>query len=125
MRYDPARAPDPVVWLQLDQFERIDAALEHHRKRLEDWHPEVGNIRLHAVIHAIVENQVASGDPPEVAATLVRLVEEGLERHDAIHAVGSVEIGEIQEMLEDERIYDRVAMVARLDRLSARTWRVS
>jgi hypothetical protein len=35
-------------------------------------------------------NQVALGEPTPVPATLNRLVDEGLDRHEAIHAVGSI-----------------------------------
>jgi hypothetical protein len=46
--------------------------------------------KLHGTMHAIVENQVALGDATVVPATLTRLMREGLDRHDAIHAIGSV-----------------------------------
>jgi hypothetical protein len=40
--------------------------------------------------HVIVENQVALGEAYPVQSVLLRLMEEGLDRHDAIHAIGSV-----------------------------------
>jgi hypothetical protein len=86
MRYDPDRQPDPEAWLALDESERIDSVIAYHRRtrvRLE-------NAKVHAVAHVIVENQIALGKPPLASATLARLMDEGLDRHDAVHAVGSI-----------------------------------
>jgi hypothetical protein len=86
MRYDPDRQPDPEAWLELDESERIDSVVAYHRRtrvRLE-------NAKVHAVAHVIVENQIALGQPPLASATLARLMDEGLDRHDAIHAIGSI-----------------------------------
>jgi len=47
-------------------------------------------MQLHAMMHVVGENQIAAGDPPEVSATLVRLVDAGLSRHEAVHAIASV-----------------------------------
>ena len=43
----------------------------------------------HAALHAIVENQIALNLEPVVRA-MHRLRNEGLTRHDAVHAIGSV-----------------------------------
>jgi hypothetical protein len=40
--------------------------------------------------HVVVENQVALGEATSVPETLDRLINEGLDRHDAVHAIGSV-----------------------------------
>jgi len=40
--------------------------------------------------HVVVENQVALGEATPVPATLNRLMHEGLDRHEAIHAIGSI-----------------------------------
>jgi len=94
--YDPDHAPDPAEWLAADEQERII--------RVEDYHSlagiELPNAPLHATFHAIVENQIAAGDPPSVARAVERLQKEGLDRHDAIHAVGSVLIGQIHDAIK-------------------------
>jgi len=84
--YDPKNLPDAAAWLALDEAERIDLVLRYHRRA------RVGllNATLHAAIHAVVENQVALGDQIPVRRALERLQAEGLDRHEAIHAVGSV-----------------------------------
>ena len=48
------------------------------------------NLELHAMTHVVVENQVALGEATPVPATLNRLMHEGLDRHEAIHAIGSI-----------------------------------
>jgi len=86
MRYDPDRQPDPEAWLALDESERIDIVIAYHRRtrvRLE-------NAKVHAVAHVIVENQIALGEPPLASATLTRLMDEGLDRHDAVHAISNI-----------------------------------
>src|SRR5262245_60227492 len=89
-RYDASTAPDPEAWLQLDEQERMDLAIAYHRR----YHLTMGHSpKLHGTVHAIVENQVAAGDATVVPATLARLMREGLDRHDAIHAIGSVLAG--------------------------------
>jgi hypothetical protein len=90
MRYDALKAPDPEDWLALDEQERIDQVIEYHRRH---HHPMGESPKLHGATHVIVENQIAFGDSPAVPETLARLMGEGLDRHEAIHAVGSVVMG--------------------------------
>ena len=97
MKYDPQRAPDPKTWLALDEEERIVLVLQYHRRA----RVRVPNSRLHATIHVIVENQVALGDEIPVRRTLERLRAEGLDRHDAVHAVGSVTTKHIYDLLKE------------------------
>jgi len=85
MKYDPEKAPDPNDWLSLDEDERISLAIQYHRQHRE----KLPNVRLHAVLHVIIENQLA--EPiPVVKEALARLMAEGLDRHEALHAIGSV-----------------------------------
>jgi len=86
MQYDATERPDPEIWLELDETKRIDLVIDYHRHigaQLET--PE-----LHAVAHVVVENQVALGEVTPVPETLERLLDEGLDRHEAVHAIGSV-----------------------------------
>jgi hypothetical protein len=83
-RYDPLQAPEPEEWLSLDESERIRLAAEYHRRA----RIRLPNRKVHAVFHVIAENQIATGDEIPVRRTLVRLMEEGLDRHEAIHAIG-------------------------------------
>ncbi|MBC7226838.1 MAG: DUF1841 family protein [Thermoflexales bacterium] len=97
MEYDPLVAPDPKEWLEMDEDRRVQMVL--------DYHLEAG-IRipksyLHAIIHTIVENQAALGDETPVEQTLRRLMHEGLDRHDAIHAIGSVLINYVWNLMHE------------------------
>lgn len=118
--YDPQRAPKAATWLTLDEAERIDLVFQfHERKQLV-----VPNLRAHAAIHAIVETQVAMADELPVAATLARLQSEGLDRHDAVHAIGSVLAEQIHGIAVGAATGEQnAAYAAALEKLSAKTWR--
>jgi len=120
MRYNADKAPDPEEWLELDESERIDAVMTYHRRnRLS-----VGqSARAHAATHVIVENQAAMGDATAVPATLARLMREGLERHDAIHAIGSVLMGIVFDMSTKHRDFNAEEYSRELAALTAKSWR--
>ena len=86
LQYDPDRYVGADAWLEFDESERIEAVKEYHRRAKVRLPNEI----LHATTHVIVENQVALGDAYPVQSVLFRLMQEGLSRHDAIHAIGSV-----------------------------------
>jgi hypothetical protein len=97
MEYDPLVSPDPRDWIGIVEVERIKAVLEYHIFTGS----EVPNERLHALFHVVVENQLALGET-YVQQTLGRLIAEGLDRHDAIHAIGSVLSRYMYDMLQNE-----------------------
>jgi hypothetical protein len=99
MRYVAYKAPDPETWLGLDESERIELVRAYHRRTRE---PVGENAKVHAVAHVIVENQIAMGDATVVPATLNRLMREGLDRHDAIHAIASVLMGVIFDVMTEK-----------------------
>ncbi len=83
--YDLLYPPDPQTWLDLDESEQLDLVSEYH----ESMEEECPSPSAHAAIHVAVENQLA--EPlPSVEAALQRLRAEGLDRHDAVHAIASV-----------------------------------
>ncbi|MDF0676784.1 MAG: hypothetical protein P0120_20975 [Nitrospira sp.] len=97
MRYDPDAAPDPGNWLALDEAQRIELVSAYHQR----LSTELPNAQLHAAIHVIVESQLAE----EVEVTkdaLVRLRAEGLDRHEAIHAIGSVLMKHVWDLLRSD-----------------------
>jgi len=97
-RYDPFVEPQPDQWLALDEEERIDVVLEYHRHAGIHLPRE----KLHAVIHAIVENQIADAELP-VRRTAQRLMSEGLDRHEAVHAIGSVLAGLLNDLMDETK----------------------
>ena len=120
--YDPEVAPVPSEWLALDESHRIQFAESSHRASRE----EVPNHTAHAVFHAIVENQIAEGLQPVVRA-MARLMKQGLSRHDALHAVGSVVADHFFDAMHTKDKNFSVTAQARYDaaveRLTAREWR--
>jgi hypothetical protein len=85
-RYDPDKPIDPQEWMALDEGERDYLVEQYHRKK----RIKMPNLRMHAMFHVVVENQIALGDDIPARKTLARLMTEGLSRHDAVHAIGSV-----------------------------------
>jgi len=83
--YDPNDEPNAQAWLALSELERIRVAQSYHVSA----RVKVPNLKLHATMHAAVENQVATGYGPTKRA-LSRLQSEGLSRHEAVHAVAAV-----------------------------------
>jgi hypothetical protein len=121
--YDPLVAPDPGEWRALDEQERIDAVIDfHHHARIR-----LPNAKVHAVAHVIVENQIAEGDALPVARTLERLMGEGLDRHDAIHAIGGVLLGHMHDLMKTGHVEGdpNAPYFAELERLTAEQWRRS
>ena len=124
--YDPFVEPDPIDWLATDEQRRLDLITRYHRH--EGFEAERSEV--HAVMHAVVENQIAERDQLPVRRTLLRLMAEGLDRHDAIHAIASVLIGHINEQLsetasEAERTSGddiNAPYFAELERLTAKGW---
>ena len=85
-RYDPDKPIDAEKWLAIDEGKREYLVEQHHRKK----RIKMPSLRMHAMFHVVVENQIAIGDEIPAKKTLARLMREGLSRHDAVHAIGSV-----------------------------------
>jgi hypothetical protein len=84
--YDPDVGPDPADWLALDEGERLRRVRDYHERH----DPLLANLEFHAAIHGVIENQIATGDETPAREALERLMAEGLSRHEAVHALGSV-----------------------------------
>ncbi|HET8747404.1 MAG TPA: hypothetical protein VFM98_17525 [Ramlibacter sp.] len=120
--YDPERAPNPREWLALPEQDRIRLVKMYH----SGARIKVPGAEAHAMFHAIVENQIAEAHAP-TCRTVERLQREGLNRHDAIHAVGLV----IAEFMYDAMKGSSAAsgdsaqaeLDAKVEALNARAWR--
>lgn len=121
MKYDPDHDVDPKAWLALDESLRISAAETYHRNAKI----KLPNVKVHAIMHAVVENQLALGQPDMVRYVFARLRSEGLTRHDAIHAIGSVVAGQMFSLLKEGQTPDNTpqAYAEKLGRLTAESWR--
>ena len=120
--YNPEHMSEPESWLELDEQERILLIETYHRgARIK-----LPNVTAHALLHAIVENQIALNLDPVVRA-MHRLGKEGLTRHNAVHAIGSVVAEHLFDILKKNQNDDSAALQARyyaaVERLSAASWR--
>lgn len=120
MEYDALAAPNPVEWNAFEEGERLAAIIEYH----ENIGDDLPNQNLHAAFHAIVENQIAMGEDAPTKA-LKHLMTEGLDRHDAVHAVGSVLSEQIFNILgrREPNRYDAARYDRKLAKLAAKKWR--
>ncbi|UWU91654.1 SEC-C metal-binding domain-containing protein [Bradyrhizobium sp. CB1015] len=129
--YDPVVEPDPEQWLALDEQERIDLVMEYHRRA----RIRVPRAKAHAIFHVIVESQIADAELP-VRRIAQRLMSEGLDRHEAIHAIGSVLAAQMHDLVSEARSGSHgveenskrdpnEAYFAELEALTAQEWRRS
>jgi HD superfamily phosphodiesterase len=98
LQYDPHEHINSDAWLALDESERMQLVRRYHRRQ----RIRLPNETIHAVVHVIVENQVALGDAFPAKAALLRLMKEGLDRHEAIHAIGSVLSEKLFEVMKEQ-----------------------
>jgi hypothetical protein len=118
MRYDPAVAPDPRSWLGMGEQERMTAIRKYHERA----RVRVPSLQGHAIVHTIVESQLADGHAAAIRA-LDRLVESGLDRHEALHAIGSVLSRHLFQTVQGEKPFDTAAYDSQLDELTVEGWR--
>ena len=121
--YDPLLAPDAEAWLALDESARISAVEAYH----EAERFKLPNLRVHATFHVVVETQIAMGDELPVRRKLVSLMADGLDRHDAIHAIASVLANHMHSLMTGSALGPdpNQAYFNELKRLTARRWQRS
>lgn len=120
--YEPSKTPNAEEWLALDESEKIALVQEFHRREMI----QLPNHSAHAAVHSIIESQLAEGYSA-AAATLARLQSDGLDRHEAVHAMGSLLMEHARDPMnrsrsakESEQLY-----VNALKELTADSWRSS
>ncbi|MEA1977400.1 MAG: DUF1841 family protein [Chloroflexota bacterium] len=120
MKYDPHNPPGREEWLSLPELERTDLVLHYHRSRKI----ELPNEMVHATIHVTVENQIALGDDLPVESKLNQLMQEGLDRHESVHAIGTVLAELIYDTLsKDSKLDDpNAAYIEALEHLTSKSW---
>ena len=117
-RYDPNQAPDPAEWKALSESERLALVEDYHRRA----GIRVPNMQVHAAMHAVIESQAALGDELPVQRAIQRLMDGGLDRHEAVHAVGSVLANTIFEISKDREV-SQEAYNAEVEKLTVESWR--
>jgi hypothetical protein len=121
LQYDPHEHINSDAWLALDESERMQLVTRYHRRQ----RIRLPNETIHAVVHVIVENQVALGDEFPAKAVLLRLMKEGLDRHEAIHAIGSVLSEEFFVAMSGQEAGGDInaKYIEKLKSLTAHSWR--
>ena len=118
-KYDPLSGPDPKEWLALGEGERLALVETYHRtEKVQPMGRE-----MHAICHVAVETQVAMGDETPARAALARLMGEGLDRHDAIHAIGAALALYIYAVAHDDESETLEKYYERIRTMTAASWR--
>ena len=71
-------------------YEHPEYAGVLHEEEIETEDGAKVNPRLHIVVEAIIQKQLAKADPPEVRDTYQKLIDEGFDPHEARHAIGRI-----------------------------------
>ena len=120
--YSADETPIGAEWLEISESERMRLILSFHVS-IKTRGP---NLKGHCAIHCIVENQIAQGYGPSKKA-LTRLIEEGLSRHDAVHAIGSVNAAFSLGLIRNPKLIDSAELHRKLNEsiegLTAESWR--
>lgn len=118
--YNPNQIPDPIEWQALDESEQIRLVKQYHkRKRIK-----LPNATMHSVLHVVVENQIAMGGELNVFKTLDRLLADGLDRHDAVHAIGAILAGHLYRMWgKQSSQFNAETYTSDLEALTVEKWR--
>ncbi len=73
---------------------------------------------VHTVLHVTVDKQLLNGDPPFVQETLNRLKDQGMEEHDALHAIIGVYADQYFSTFRQGKAFDLLDYQSRLSYLS-------
>lgn len=118
-QYDPNVSPLVDEWLALDEDERLELVMDFHSE-VED---RGASREVHASIHVIVENQIAM-EVENVPRTLAKLIRQGLNRHEAIHAIGAIITQDTFSLLKGHvDAWDSKRYRRKLEKLTAKRWR--
>lgn len=97
--YNPDRSLDPSAWLALDEAKRIELVQNYHENSEHELTDDA--LRAHCSLHVIVENQLAMG-VKYIPETITKLSRQGLQRHEAIHAIGAIILDDVLALLKGD-----------------------
>lgn len=97
-----------------DLWDHLDQAID------EDIMVDGANMELHVVVHTMIENQLAENNPPAAGQVLRVLMQKGLTRHEAVHALAYALVDEISRIQRDRRPYDERHYLRELRKLPSR-----
>jgi hypothetical protein len=116
---DPAADPEMAQALAQAEAELADELTAAEDGDLDD--PEGDNRfeRVAGSLREVVENQLHANEPPEVGATLARLLSAGHERDEAVALIGAALMVELNEIMRSEREFDPARYARNLANLPA------
>ena len=118
--YFPDKSVNPVEWLALDEGERIALVRAFH-DNLDNEMPDDA-LSIHSAIHAIVENQLAMG-VELIPETIAKLTRQGLDRHEAIHAIGAILSEDLFDIHKgDTKEFSPKKYRRKLEKITAKRW---
>lgn len=83
--YDANKTPNRNEWLALDKTKQLTLIRDYHQNESMDDRA----LTSHCGMHAAVETQIAQ-NTPGVRDALGRLRKQGIDRHNAVHAIGLI-----------------------------------
>ncbi len=121
--YNPLIEPDKDEWLESSEYDRIDAVREFHENFDDDEFEEDGALSIHSTLHVIVENQLAMG-VELIPETIAKLTRQGLDRHEAIHAIGAIISEDIFYIVRGVKTdFSPKQYRRKLEKITAKRWR--
>lgn len=118
--YEPSTTPDPETWLRYHARER-ELAVRRAHERGGAAHPKVKDDVQHFIEHQVVEAWIAR-EAHDAPAALARLIDAGLTRHEAIHALGATFARVINRSIETKGKHEE-DMAAALAAVKPGKWR--
>ncbi len=94
------------------RWKKMYGAMKKEKNKDDEY-----NVYLHDAIQGVVENQIREGKPKETQETLKRLMDLGYSRHDAIHKIGEVIVGDIYDVLKHKQEFDEKGFIKKLQAL--------
>jgi len=120
-KYDPDNSIEASEWLALDEAKQIELVKEFHSELELDMPTDA--LSVHSSIHVIVENQLAM-EVDFIPETIAKLTRQGLDRHEAIHAIGAIISEDIFDVLKGNiEEFSPAKYRRKLEKITAKRWR--
>ncbi|WP_159820025.1 hypothetical protein [Colwellia sp. 20A7] len=118
--YNPNKAVEPENWLALDEATRIELVHDFHIGLDHELTEDA--LSVHSSIHVIVENQLAM-EVDLIPETIAKLTRQGLNRHEAIHAIGAIITEDIFNVMKgNTEEFSPKKYRRKLEKLTAKRW---
>jgi hypothetical protein len=119
-KYNPDQPVNSKNWLELDEAIRIELVHDFHSELDLEMADEA--LSLHSTIHVLVENQLAMG-VEFIPETIAKLTRQGLNRHEAIHAIGALISEDIFDVLNgNAEEFSQKKYRRKLEKITAKRW---